>query len=429
MDHFVRPEPPQRCRLQWFTTSVQVLVLLCAPLGVRSAASTDQHSVETIAQAIDSPIPSAAIAEARQFDDQLMQSGTYGQQKVYLVTDARTDRVKGLVNRLLAAMGEKSDDWVVRVLDSTPKIANAFVAGGKYIYVFTGLVDSAQSDDELAFVVGHELGHSILKHAIRRNQDVSNTLAQLATIVAAVSHGSTSNNAMLMAQSLHNSYSQVDEREADAFGVLATARAGLNPLRGADFFTRMRQAKNTVRAERDAKLSTWAQTVSQLQTSCQTLTLQWNGGQIPQSDQNASAINERCKVAREQAAALSQAQLQVTLEDSNERLASLTSDHPDHQERIASIAALTDYVKGARPLESLSAHQQAQRVIVALMQTHSVLLEPAKAPSAEPAGSGARSANADDLAAKLQHLKEMLQQGLIDQQDYDRKKQELLNQL
>ena len=89
--------------------------------------------------------------------------GKVGGERIYLVTDNRSQRVNALVSKLIRAMGEDDKDWVVRVLDTNPQSANAFVYGGKYIYVYTGLIKEASSDDELAVVLGHELGHSLTR--------------------------------------------------------------------------------------------------------------------------------------------------------------------------------------------------------------------------------------------------------------------------
>jgi predicted Zn-dependent protease len=75
----------------------------------------------------------------------------------------------------------------VRVLDTNPSIENAFVLGGTYIYVYTGLVQNASADDELAFVLAHEIGHSLLKHSARREEDFLNLVASLAELRGATS--------------------------------------------------------------------------------------------------------------------------------------------------------------------------------------------------------------------------------------------------
>ncbi len=55
----------------------------------------------------------------------MLRTGAAMGTKVYLVTDARQQRVQGLVGRVLSGIGESPQGWVVRVFDSDPKIVNA----------------------------------------------------------------------------------------------------------------------------------------------------------------------------------------------------------------------------------------------------------------------------------------------------------------
>ena len=425
------------------------LIVIAASMLLSASAlyaeTLDQHSVEAIATAISSPIPAVAVEEARKYDDDLLQTGTWGDVKVYLVTDERLRRVQQLVNQILGAMGEDSSGWVIRILDTTPKTANAFVDGGKYLYVFTGLVDQATSDDELAFVIGHELGHSMLKHNLRKQNDPTTLLANLAKLFAVFSHGSSQENALTVAGALDNSYSQIDEREADTFGVLASWRAGYNPLRGVDFFSRIARAEDEEQSRRDKALEDGHAAALNLQSECDSQQSQWESGQLEQSKSNAAAINEVCAKADQAAQAYNAALAQAKADDTDAINAAFGSDHPDPQERIAAVAALTDYVHGVRPLSSLSAHEQAQAVITALLHNHSELLQPIESASTrgtiKSAPGTAKPAvltgevkpvpekDEQDIAAKLKVLKDMRQRGLIDQSDYDKKKQELLNGL
>lgn len=63
----------------------------------------------------------------------------------------------------IAAQSERPDlPWTFRVLDN-PAV-NAFALPGGYIYVTRGLLAHLSSDDELAAVLGHEVGHVTARH-------------------------------------------------------------------------------------------------------------------------------------------------------------------------------------------------------------------------------------------------------------------------
>ncbi len=220
------------------------LVAACAVIalglaGSATAQPADQHSVEGILAALQSPLTAEAIAKAREFDDQLLAGGRADDQLVYLVTDERSRKVNAIVGKLIAVTGQDPKAWVVRVLDTEPPTNNAFVVGGQYVYVFTGFLAAAQSDDEIAFVLGHELGHSYcFKHSERQESDITMRLARLAVLFAALSGGKTAQKVGIFGEVLGADYSQQDEAEADALGTAIALRAGFDPLRGVDFFTK-----------------------------------------------------------------------------------------------------------------------------------------------------------------------------------------------
>ncbi|MGJ8628580.1 MAG: M48 family metallopeptidase [Sulfitobacter sp.] len=132
------------------------------------------------------------------------------------------------------------------VVDDRPgQPANAFQTldkNGRPIVAFTlALIAEARNEDELAFVLGHETAHHIAGHISRQQQN-----AVAGAVVAgglAVLLGGDS-NAIEAAQRTGaqvgaRSYSKDFELEADALGTVITARAGYDPLRGAQFFARI----------------------------------------------------------------------------------------------------------------------------------------------------------------------------------------------
>jgi predicted Zn-dependent protease len=204
-------------------------------------ADGDQHSVEAISAALQMPIPAKVIAEAQSADDGIMRKGDLEGTKVYLVTDSRLTKMKGIVNKILSNLDKDQQGWVVRVLDTNPKQVNAFVTGGKYIYVFTGLIENAQSDDEIAFVLSHEIGHSFLKQNIRKKNDSSQSVQNLLALGALLSK-KHADDLLGTAKIMDSAYNQKDEEEADAIAVILSKKAGYDPMRGIDFFSR-RQAR------------------------------------------------------------------------------------------------------------------------------------------------------------------------------------------
>lgn len=354
--------------------TVVMLYLTFLPL-IASAAFQDQHSVEAIVAALRSPIPQHVIKEARDFDDKLMSHGQSGGDKVYLVTDERSTRVNSMVRKLLEAMGEDTRHWVVRVLDTGPPISNAFVTGGKYIYVYTGLIKEATSDDELAFVLSHELGHSLLKHQLRRKEDVTTTIAGIAVLGALLSR-KHQEDFLDFAKIATASYSRVDEEEADAIGVAIAWRAGYDPLRGADSFSRTKRQQDRGTQETQRQLAQMRQEVERAQATCQQWHQQYNSSWTYQTQANANRVNAICRDAETKGIQYNQLVQQHNLILQQQQLDSFYSTHPQSQNRIAAVAALTDYIHGRRDLQSLSRYQQSYRVMAGLQRVGSILLKP-----------------------------------------------------
>lgn len=350
-----------------------LLFLLALSSSVALAAPFDsQHDVAALMRVLQQPVPAEWVSKARQMDDQLMLDGEINGQKFYLVTDARLTMLEEIVENLLVNMGEDPRRWVVRVFDTEPKVVNAFVTGGQYIYVFTGFLDEAQSQDEVAVVLGHELGHSLLQHQERQSNDWTQILAGFAALAAA-RNGSDSLAALSTV--LRSDYSQTDEQEADAIGVAIATRAGYNALRGADFFSR--QAR-----QQDAQEEEWKQYGEELDATgarlarqradCEYLMANWDS--IPHNQHNVDLYNEACGTYEPKRLAYNQALAQRNIVDARRRMAEIASSHPDNQSRVAAIAALTDFMRGRRGLNTLSGHEQAYRVMTALTAVDSVLV-------------------------------------------------------
>jgi Zn-dependent protease with chaperone function len=400
--------------------------LVASVIIATSTVAADQHSVEAIIAAMQSPVSQEAVAQARQFDDQIMSAGGVEGVRHYLVTDERSARANAMVVGLVRGAGQNPVEWLVRVLDTDPKIVNAFVVGGKYVYVYTGLLAESPSDDELAFILSHELGHSLLKHKERQANDNSATWAAIARLGALFSE---KNRSALNGVStvITNSYSRVDEQEADAIACCIARRAGYDPLRGADFFTRFQRAADASRQQREQLLAEAKAACDQALAICVQNKQLFNSSRSYQTQENADKVNAMCRDAETRCLQYSQVAEAYDAATQEARRNVLLSDHPQDQSRIAAIAALSDFFAGRRDMASLASFQQSQRVMTALVQEKSELLK-AGVPATTPTASSDSSSSSHKLSLEeqLKQLQRVRDAGLITQAEYERKRQEIL---
>lgn len=136
-------------------------------------------------------------------------------------------------------------DFNIIIDDRPNQPSNAFQTldkKGRPVVVFTlPLIRDARNADELAFVLGHETAHHIAGHIERQQQNAvagAVIFAGLATLTGGDANAVRSAQ-KLGAQVGARTYSKDFELEADALGTIITAKAGYNPIRGAEFFTRI----------------------------------------------------------------------------------------------------------------------------------------------------------------------------------------------
>ena len=117
--------------------------------------------------------------------------------------------------------------------------ANAFALPGGHVYVSRGLLSLVNSEDELAAVLGHEIGHIAARHSVRR-QTATAPLAplQIAAALGGVAASIVSPNLGQMVAGIGQlpgafvmaAYSREQEREADRLGQEFAAAAGFDPM-------------------------------------------------------------------------------------------------------------------------------------------------------------------------------------------------------
>jgi len=136
-------------------------------------------------------------------------------------------------------------DFRIAVDDRPGLPPNAFQTldrNGRPVIAFTrALIEDVRNPDELAFVMGHEAAHHILGHIPRQQQTAIQgaVLGGLLGVLVGVDEGGLRTAQQIGATIAVRSYSKELEIEADQLGTIITARAGFNPVRGAEYFNRI----------------------------------------------------------------------------------------------------------------------------------------------------------------------------------------------
>ena len=118
---------------------------------------------------------------------------------------------------------------------------NAFALPGGYIYVSTELLTLAKSDDELASVLGHEIGHVVAKHAVKRLQAALGAAFLQALTTVGSRDPRLIQGAQIAINQLFLAHSRQDELQADTLSVRYLTRADFNPEAALAFMERMQE--------------------------------------------------------------------------------------------------------------------------------------------------------------------------------------------
>lgn len=141
---------------------------------------------------------------------------------------------------------ETGGNWEVVVFeDATP---NAFALPGNKIGVHTGMLALVDNQDQLAAVIGHEVGHVLAKHSNERaSQEVA--VSSGMSIIQAVSAPQTALGQTALGllgvgaqYGILMPYSRTHESEADTIGVNLMAKAGFDPRQSIGLWQKMERA-------------------------------------------------------------------------------------------------------------------------------------------------------------------------------------------
>lgn len=161
----------------------------------------------------------AEIEMGKEYDEQIVQSNV-------IETDPLLNAyVNKIANNIWNQTARKDIPYNVKIIKAGD--INSFATLGGYIYLYEGLIDFVQSDDELAAVIGHETGHIERRHVVSMNAkaEALNLLFGIASIFSPLIY----NFGNVMEAGLMAKMSRADEVQADRTGLQLMSRAGYDP--------------------------------------------------------------------------------------------------------------------------------------------------------------------------------------------------------
>ncbi|ACB76463.1 M48 family metallopeptidase [Opitutus terrae] len=181
------------------------------------------------------------------FDDVQMGAQAFAdiRAKEKISTDpAANARIQRIGRRIAQAVGDRMPNaqWEFVVFDA-PQTVNAFALPGGKVGVYTGLIDLASNDDEIAFVMGHEIAHVTSRHGAQRSTAAIGAAAG-GILLDAATRDKQNHDLMLAlygvgAAGATLAYSRSHESEADFIGLRFVAYAGYDPRAAVTFWQKM----------------------------------------------------------------------------------------------------------------------------------------------------------------------------------------------
>ncbi|MDE5602352.1 MAG: M48 family metallopeptidase, partial [Helicobacter sp.] len=151
--------------------------------------------------------------------------------------------------RIANASKREDFKWEFYLIEEEQK--NAFCLPGGKVFVYTGLMNIIENDDELAVVMSHEIAHALLRHGGERMS--MQTLTQLGgNILGAIVGAQVPGYSSLINQAYNLGsnvgvilpFSRAHELEADKLGILLVQKAGYNPQAALRFWQKMSEDGN-----------------------------------------------------------------------------------------------------------------------------------------------------------------------------------------
>jgi predicted Zn-dependent protease len=141
------------------------------------------------------------------------------------------DRVRQVGERVVARSSARDTPYKYSFrLLADRRTVNAFALPGGQIFITEALLGMLESEDELAAVLGHEVGHVLARHSAEHLAKHELTQTLLGAVVIGIGGDyNTAQVAQLVGSLVNMKHGRDDEHESDMLGLRLVTEAGYDP--------------------------------------------------------------------------------------------------------------------------------------------------------------------------------------------------------
>jgi predicted Zn-dependent protease len=159
-----------------------------------------------------------------------------------IIKDEKLTSYVNNVGKKIASVSDRNYlDYKFYILDN--KEINAFALPGGFVFVNKGLMEKVDKE-ELAFVLGHEIGHICARHSIKRLQASLGISIILSLALKKPDYELIRRAIDIVYEVISLGYSRKDELLADSLGVKYMIKAGFNPQKAISLLKKLQKKEN-----------------------------------------------------------------------------------------------------------------------------------------------------------------------------------------
>lgn len=207
---------------------ILAVYITLSALAMTSCTSTGEFNTEAAIAAGIGVLQASTISEDQVVQTASLAAKEYDSKNKVAPSDSQYAKRLASITQKFKGLDGLNPNFKVYMDDSI----NAFAMADGTVRVHSGLMD-AMPDDQVAAVIGHELGHVKLKHSYNqmREQLITNTAFQaVASVGGTVGELTAGQLGQLAYAAINSRFSRSDELEADRYAVRRLNRLGMDPV-------------------------------------------------------------------------------------------------------------------------------------------------------------------------------------------------------